>query len=539
VTRAPLALIAALFLLAPAQARAGEWPMQLPGAATAASVRSDPDTWIVGARPGAAASRIARRFGARHIGLPQTGGYEVAIGRARAMAAALEQRRLLVYAQPNVLLHTSQVADDPLSVPPNAWRAHVADPSLVPPPVSPTSPLIALVDAAADATHKEWAGDPNFASTPARPVTNVHGTATASVAAAPANGVGILGVWPGARALNVALQTSKGSESFSCAASGDAIAQAIQAGAAVINMSYGSQKLCAPEKVQIYYGVAKGIIPVAAAGNEFEEGNPLEYPANLPHVVSVAATDNKDHSASFSNANDWVDLSAPGVGIMTAVPPALDDDGVQDGYELLSGTSFAAPMVSAALAWVRQARPELQPDQAVQAVRLSAHDVGRKGWDPLTGFGVLDIAAALKAPVARLPAHDPLEPNDNISWVDGRAFGTPAPPVWTGPPARLDAQLDKEEDPVDVYRIVVPAHGRVKVTVVPRFGDIQLEVFRSDAISIHDTGARANHAHRPGKKKTEHATVRNAGARPHPYYLTVTPQGRSRYQDRRYTLKVG
>jgi len=147
----------------------------------------------------------------------------------------------------------------------------------------------------------------------------------------------------------------------------------------------------------------------------------------------VAATDNKGHSASFSNANDWIDLSAPGVGIMTAVPPALDDDGVQDGYELLSGTSFAAPMVSAALAWVRQARPELQPDQVVQAVRLSADDVGRKGWDPLTGFGVLDIAAALKAPGARLPAHDPLEPNDNISWVDGRAFGTPAPPVWTGP----------------------------------------------------------------------------------------------------------
>jgi len=79
----------------------------------------------------------------------------------------------------------------------------------------------------------------------------------------------------------------------------------------------------------------------------------------------------------------------------------------------------------------------------------------------------------------------------------------------------------------------------VKVTVVPRFGDIQLEVFRSDAISIHDTRARVNHAHRPGRKKTEHATVRNSGAKPHPYYLTVTPQGRSRYQDRRYTLKVG
>jgi Subtilase family len=538
VTRAPLVLIAALLFAAPAQARASEWPMQLPGNATAASLRSDPDTWIVGARPGAAATAIAKRFGARHIGLPRTGGYEVAISRARVMASALKRRHLLVYAQPNVLMRGFQVADDPLSAAPNNWRARIADPALIPPAVAPTSPLIALVDAAADTTHKEWTGDPNFATTPTRAVTNLHGTATASVAAAPANGIGILGVWPGARALNVALQTSGGSENFSCAASGNAIAQAIQSGAAVINMSYGSQKLCAPEKVQIYYGVAKGIIPVAAAGNEFEEGNPLEYPANLPHVVSVAATDSHDRSASFSNANDWIDLSAPGVDIMTAVPPTLDDDGVQDGYELLSGTSFAAPMVSAALAWVRQARPDLQPDQVVQAVRLSAHDVGRKGWDPLTGFGVLDIAAALKVPTVKLPAHDPQEPNDNISWVDGRAFGTPSAAVWTGPPTRVDAQLDKEEDPVDVYRIVVPGHGRAQVSVIPRFGDIQLEVFRSNAISIHDTSARSNHAHRLGKTKSEHTIVRNPGAKAHSYYLTITPQGRSKYQDRRYTLKV-
>ena len=234
-------------------------------------------------------------------------------------------------------------------------------------------------------------------------------------------------------------------------------------------MSYGSQTLCAPEKVQIYYGVAKGIIPVAAAGNEFEQGNPLEYPANLPHVVSVAATDTQNRSASFSNANDWIDLSAPGVDIMTAVPVALDDDGVQDGYELLSGTSFAAPMVSAAIAWVRQARPDLQPDQVVQAVRLSAHDVGRKGWDPLTGFGVLDVGAALKVPASRLPAHDPARAQrQHLLGQRAARSAPPAAPVWTGgPPTRLDAQLDKEEDPVDVYRIVIPGHGQARVSLDP------------------------------------------------------------------------
>ena len=86
-------------------------------------------------------------------------------------------------------------------------------------------------------------------------------------------------------------------------------------------MSYGSPSRCAAEWVQIYFAVAKGIIPVAAAGNEFESGNPLEFPASLPHVVTVAATTPDDQSASFSNANNAIDLSAPGVGILTAVPP--------------------------------------------------------------------------------------------------------------------------------------------------------------------------------------------------------------------------
>jgi Subtilase family len=328
-------------------------------------------------------------------------------------------------------------------------------------------------------------------------------------------------------------------DSFTCAASGKAIAQAIAAGAAVINMSYGSDTLCAPEKVQIFYGVAKGVIPVAAAGNEFEQGNPLEYPANLPHVITVAATTSDDKSAAFSNANDWIDLSAPGVDIETAVPPSLDDDGTKDGYEALSGTSFSAPMVSAAMAWVREARPDLQPDQVEQAVRLSARDVGRRGWDSLTGFGVLDVGNALSIPTSKLPAHDPGEPNDNISWINGQAFGTPSPAVWSGRGhARVDALLDKEEDPVDVYRIVIPGHHKAHVSGVPRFGDIQLEVFNSAAVGVNDTRHRVNYAHRAGAKKSEHATVVNRGRNAHTYYVMVSPQGRSVYQDRRYTLKV-
>jgi subtilisin family serine protease len=362
------------------------------------------------------------------------------------------------------------------------------------------------------------------------------------VAAAPANGIGILGVWPGARALNVPLKTVPGTEGdISCDASAQAIAQAVQAGAAVINMSYGSTQECTTEKIQIYYALARGAIPVAAAGNEFQQGNPLEFPASLPHVVTVAATDADGRSAAFSNANDAVDLAAPGVGILTAVPPALDDDGTPDGYEALSGTSFAAPMVSAAMAWLRQARPDLQPDQAVQAVRLSAHDVGRKGWDALTGFGVLDVGAALRVAKDKLPIHDPLEPNDNLVWVDGRAFGgKPADAIWSGGRAtRVNALLDREEDPSDVYRVLVGAGRSARISAIPRFGDVQLSVFRSSAVSINDTRGRAARSHLRGSKKTERVTIVNRGKRAHSYYVEVSPQGTSAYQDRAYTLRVG
>ncbi len=523
-------------------AAAADLPIELPGDASTASVRADPASWLVGAVPNRASARLAERFGASHFGLRETGGYKVARSRARAFAAALRERDLLVYAQANLLQAQASVPDDPLSPVPNDWRRIVADPALMPPPVVPESPLIALVDAAADMTHPEWTGDPNVATLPGLQITSSHGTATMSVAAAPQNGIGILGVWPGARALNVPIPTVPGTEGqITCDDSSDAIAKAVEQGAAVINMSFVSRSRCVGDWVQIYLAVAKGIIPVAAAGNEFESGNPLEYPASLPHVVTVAATTADDRSAAFSNANDAVDLAAPGVGIMAAVPPALDTDGAQDGYQRLDGTSFSAPMVSAAMAWVRAARPDLTPDRVIQAVRLSARDVLQPGWDALTGFGVLNVGAALALPADKLPIADPMEPNDNLVWVNGRAFSLKThKAVWSGGGAkRISGLLDKQEDPVDVYRVVIPAGATATISVIPRFGDPALEVFSSSARSINDLEHRVARSRLVSSKQTERVSVMNSGSSKRTYYAVITPQGRSRYQEREYTLRVG
>jgi len=531
--RRALLAAAATLLAAPsiAAADAVAPPMTLPGDAAAASVSADRATWIVGARPSAAARALATRLSAEPVGPAGTGGYAVATGRARALAAALRERGLLIYAQPNTRSAVlAGVPDDPLSKAPDAWRAVVADPMLTPPVPVPTSPLIALVDSQLDATHPEFAGG-NVTTISRFPVNSEHGTATAAVAAAPVNGRGIVGVWPGARTLNVPLPGND----FTCRDSADGIGEAIDHGAAVINMSYGSSIPCYPEYVALQAAVARGIVPVAAAGNERDQANPLEYPASLPHVVTVAAVGPDGKATGFSNENAAVDLSAPGVGIMTAVPPAFDADAPADGYMHMSGTSFSTPMVSAAVAWLRQERPDLTGAQAAQAVRLSAEDVGPKGWDAGTGFGVLSVA---NARAFKRPPRDTAEPNDDILWVDGRAFGKPAALTFAGRGhATRKGLVDVFEDPADVYRIRVRGHRRVRITAKPtgRHDDVALRVYRRKATRI---GSRPYRRSLRRGHKTERILLRNGGRRDKTYYVGVEVQG-TRLLDATYALRVG
>src|SRR5215217_7906416 len=150
-------------------------PMQLPGDAAAAGVRADARTWIVGARPGAPAARIAARYGARHAGPDGTGGWIVGRRSARALAAALSARGLLVYAEPNALrsAHQASLAHDPLTGP---WHDAVVPPGTTAPPVRPDSPLIALVDTPTDpAAHPEFAGGQTSTLRP-RTLRDLHGT---------------------------------------------------------------------------------------------------------------------------------------------------------------------------------------------------------------------------------------------------------------------------------------------------------------------------------------------------------------------------
>jgi hypothetical protein len=411
------------------------------------------------------------------------------------------------------------------------WRDQVVDPSLVPPA---RRPLIALVDARLDVDHPEFAAG-DVTTTGRGRIDEAHGTATASVAVAPQNGIGLTGLWPGGRALNVGLDRR-----ISCADSTRGIVTAIERHAAVISMSYGSDELCQPEYLALEAAVARGIVPVAAAGNELTEGNPFEFPASLPHVVTVGAVDRDLSPAQFSNANAAVDLSAPGVGIPTAVPLALDTrdsrpphTGSRDGYEIASGTSFSAPMVAAAIAWVRAARPALKADQAAAVVRSSARDVSTRGYDASTGWGVLSVGRALRLRKGR---HDPAEPNDEPALVDGTL--ATAPLLFRGRrTAALRATVDVEEDPADVYRIRVRPHRSAHLGVRAHAGnpDVVVRRTRTSPVGLrsYPRVARARH----GGTATERLTVRNRTRRARTYLVAVTPGG-GRFYDADYTLTV-
>jgi hypothetical protein len=302
-------------------------------------------------------------------------------------------------------------------------------------------------------------------------------------------------------------------------------------------MSYGSVLPCETEYLAIQLATLKGITLVAAGGNEGDQGNPYEFPASLPHVLTVGALDDAGNPAFFSNSNAAIDLVAPGTDILTAVPVALDgDDGTRDGYEVVDGTSFSAPIVSAAAAWVRQVRPQLRVDQVSQVIRASARDIGTAGYDTTSGFGALDLAHAL---VQKPPPPDPKEPNDDILFVDGRAFGKPDRAIWRGGSrATLTAQLDAYEDPADVYRVRVPAHRTVLLAIRPSFGNPDLDLYDARASYAGQKGHRLARSARSGHRRRDAVAYRNRTGHTQTVYARVYIRSSETTLDAAYTLSA-
>jgi type VII secretion-associated serine protease mycosin len=210
-----------------------------------------------------------------------------------------------------------------------------------------------------------------------------HGTHVAGIIAAQANnGRGVAGAAPDVRILPVRVLDQNGSGLSSDVAAG--IIWAADQGARVINLSLGGTSPSSGQQDAIRYAVSKGAVVLAAAGNGAQTGNAPSYPGAFPESIAVGAVDSNKARASFSNHGSYVDLAAPGVGILSTYGTGAA------AYANSSGTSMATPYASAAAALVTAANPAQTAAQVRAALEGGADDIGGPGRDNEYGFGLID-----------------------------------------------------------------------------------------------------------------------------------------------------
>jgi len=217
---------------------------------------------------------------------------------------------------------------------------------------------------------------------------NGHGTHVAGIIAAKVgNGRGIHGAAPGVRILPVRALDANGSGSSSDVI--DGIIWAANQGARVINLSLGATSKIDPMRSAIQYANSKGAVVVAAGGNGYLNGNQALYPAAYPEPIAVAAVNVTLQRAAFSNVGSYIDLAAPGENIISTYNSS------NTSYAYASGTSMAAPYVSAAAALVVAARPEFSAGEVRASLEGSAVDLGWPGLDTSYGHGLVNPPRAV------------------------------------------------------------------------------------------------------------------------------------------------
>jgi thermitase len=378
------------------------------------------DTIIVKYRENASSAQRAALADRLDLGrtvgkVRQLGGQVVRVdGSARQIAARLEESRRVAYAEPNKILRTQAVPNDPLFGQlwglnntgqtggtanadidaPEGWDA--AGMAGFP---SSGGVKVGIVDTGIQAAHPDLAGKvvdcakaqsilglfPRIVAGCADD--NGHGTHVAGTITANANnGTGVTGVAFNSRlsickALGGPLGTGFTSDIANC------ITWVHDRGARVLSMSFGGGAWTTLQNAINYAwkgGTADGTVLVAAAGND---GNAtLNYPAAYPSVVSVAATDHNDQRASFSNANADVELAAPGVDVLSTWN--------NGAYNTISGTSMATPHAAAVAAVIQTLNSGLTASQVVARLDSAVDDKGAPGRDPSFGFGRVNLVKA-------------------------------------------------------------------------------------------------------------------------------------------------
>ena len=301
---------------------------------------------------------------------------------------------------------------------PFEWQFAATHEDAVPPAVlrAAAAVKIAVIDTGADLTAPDlaakspWTYNLTTGGSDVRDV-NGHGTFVSSLAAGSvANGEGVAGFGGDAQLLVIKAVRDDGSLTDLDEANG--IMYAVDHGARVINLSVGGPATSATEQRAVAYAAQHNVLIVAAVGNEYTMGNPVEYPAALLQPVgsrgrggtglAVGASTTDGSRAFFSNAGSQVSLVAPGMDVFGAISsfsspeeyPRATLPGSSSGlYGYSSGTTFATPEVVGAAALVWATNPFLRSTDVATIIKETASGHGM--WNADTGYGVLDAASAV------------------------------------------------------------------------------------------------------------------------------------------------
>jgi Subtilase family len=442
---------------------------------------------------------------------PQLGLWRLPSAAAARLLPALRAQGLVTSVTPDLPLRTEATQSigyctDPLCDT-EWWIPHVGAAAWTPP--GPGFP-VTMIDSGADLSHPEFAGRPNTTvlntQTFSANSEELHGTATSSVVGAPINGLGLGGIYPQAK-LQLWDASPGGQLTVGDEIAGLAAARAH--GPGVVNLSLGGTDRLAIEEHAILRTFGIGSLVVASAGNDRMFGSPPSYPASFAHVLTVGATEESDRPAFFSSVSSHMDLAAPGQDMPVAVP-SIWEPSPNNPYDDFDGTSFSAPLVSGAAAAIWTLRPTLTNTQLFEVMRRSARHVGKRGWNRSTGYGILNVPAAL---ARKAPRPDPEEPNEDVYLVEPHGLFPAGQPALTVPGRAkrvLPAHLERSEDPEDVYRAYLPARGKLIVTVTTK-GNANLEVWGRRTRTVLERGAAARRdllgVSARGGNKTEHVVV--------------------------------
>jgi thermitase len=366
-------------------------------AAPAADRSSNGDTvrLIVKSRaglPDAIRDRLLGGSGVRRRGqIPRIGATVVEIARTNLprITAALRASGAFSSVEEDGIATATEIPNDPLF--PSQWGAlQINSPESWNVSSGSPSSLVAVLDTGVEHTHPDLDGQLitgyDFVNDDADPSDdNGHGTAMTGIIAARANnGIGVAGIASASQVLPIKVLDANGSGLYSTIATG--IIYAADHGARVVNLSLAGTSSSDVLQSAVDYARAHDAIVVAAAGNSGKDAP--TYPAALDGVVAVAATDQNERRAYFSNYGSWVSLSAPGVNVITT---SVDGD-----YVGATGTSPATALTSGAFALLLAANPTMTGPEAVDRMTANAVDLGTTGWDPYFGYGRVDAYAALE-----------------------------------------------------------------------------------------------------------------------------------------------